>query len=78
MKVQDLFEAKRGIAKFSVEHENGRHKRAHEMSINSIIDSIMFTPAQKKRISKLEIGGTVTTQSSGLSGRTLIRVTRTS
>jgi hypothetical protein len=75
MQVSELFE---GIAKFSVEHQNGRHKRASEMSINKIIDSIMFSPAEKKRISKLEVGGTITTQRTGLQGRTVIRVTRTS
>ena len=73
MQVVELFE---GTAKFSVEHQNGRHSRAHEMSIGKIIDSILFSPAEKRRIQKLEVGGTITTQRTDTSGRTLIRVTR--
>jgi hypothetical protein len=73
MKTNELFEAE---AKFSVEHQNGRHKRAHEMSMSKIIDSIMFSPAEKRRIQKLEVQDTLTTQSVALNGRTLIRVTR--
>jgi hypothetical protein len=75
MQVSELFE---GIATFSVEHQNGPHKRVSGMSINKIIDSIMFSPAEKKRISKLEVGSNVTTQRTGEQGRTVIRVTRTS
>lgn len=66
------------LQQFSVEHQNGRHKRKHTMSMSKIIDSIMFTPAEKRKISKLDVGGTFTTQSSTVTGRTIIRVTRES
>ena len=74
MQVAELFEA---VAKFSVEHQNGPNKRAYEMSLDKINDSILFSHAEKKKISKLDVGNTITTQSSDIErGHTLIRVTR--
>lgn len=75
MQVSELFE---GSAKFSVEHTLGRHSRTHEMSLSKVMDSILFTPAEKRKISKLEIGSKVTTQRSNIQGRTIVTVTRTS
>lgn len=72
MKTHELFEKK-----FSVAHRMGRHVRAHDMSLSKVMDSILFTPAEKRRISKLEVGGKVTTQRSNLQGRTMMTVTRT-
>lgn len=75
MQVADLFE---GVAKFSVEHQNGRHKRAHKMTLDSITDSVLFSHAEKKKISKLAVGDTYSVQRNGLNGRTIIRITRES
>lgn len=75
MKIQELLEAQ----KFSVEHQTGVAKRAHDMSLDKINDSVMFSHAEKKRIAKLEPDQTLTLQRSNLDrGRTLIRVTRKS
>lgn len=74
MHVKELIESP---VRFSVEHRLGRHTRTHDMSLSKVMDSIMFTPAEKRRISKLEVGGKVTTQRSNIQGRTMMTVTRT-
>jgi hypothetical protein len=73
MKVTELLESK-----FSVEHKHGRFKRTHDMTLGAINDSIMFTHAEKKQIAKLAVGSTLTTQATGIQGRTIIHITRTS
>lgn len=77
MKTVELFET--AVAKFSVEHQTGIAKRSHEMTIDKIHDSILFSYAEKRRIAKLEPEQTLTFQRSNLErGRILIRVTRKS
>jgi hypothetical protein len=74
VKVIELLESQ-----FSVEHQLGRNKRAHDMSLDKVNDSVMFSHAEKKRIAKLQPEQTVTFQRSDLDrGRTIIRVTRKS
>ena len=75
MKTLELFE---GSTKFQVEHSHGRFKRAHEMTLDKIQSSIMFSPAERKKISRLKVGDVFTTQSSTITGRSKIKITRTS
>jgi hypothetical protein len=83
MKITELLKSKFVVepeqkTKFSVEHKNGQHMRAYTMTLDHVNDSVMFSYAEKKKISKLEIGETYTTQRTNIQGRTLVRVTRTS
>lgn len=72
MKINELLESK-----FSVEHQLGRNKRAQDMSLDKINDSVMFSYAEKKRIAKLQPEQMVTFQRSDPDrGRTIIHVTR--
>lgn len=61
---------------FSVEYQNGRLQRKHDMVMTGITSNHAFTHADKKRIAKLQIGSTLTTMSRGHSGDTFVKVTR--
>jgi hypothetical protein len=73
VKTLELFESS---AKFQVEHSHGRFKRAQEMTLDKIQSSTMFSPAERKKISRLEVGSVFTTQSSTITGRSKIKITR--
>ena len=46
------------------------------MSLDKVVDSILFSSAEKKRIAKLAVDGKITVQRAGIQGRTKISVTR--
>jgi hypothetical protein len=65
----ELFEAARA---FEVEHHYGRSSRKHTMTSAQIMSSILFSPAEKKKIESLAVGEELTLKHSDVQ----LRITR--
>lgn len=75
MKVTELFEQEEKKA-FTVVFKLGRHTREQHFTHKTIANIKVFSSAELKRVLKLEVGGTISTQFSGEEGRTMVYVTR--
>lgn len=76
MKVTELLEHEEKKA-FTVVFKLGRHSREQKFTHKTIGKLKILSPAELKRVLKLELGGTLSTQFSDETGRTMVYVTRT-
>jgi hypothetical protein len=76
MKVTELLEQDQKKA-FTAVFKLGRHSREQHFTHKTIANLKILSPAEMKRVLKLDVGATLSTQFSGEEGRTMVHVTRT-
>lgn len=76
MKVTELLEQEEKKT-FNVAFKLGRHVRHQRFTHKTIQNLKILSPAELKRVLKLEVDGTLNTQFSDETGRTMVYVTRT-